>query len=347
MKLSTRVLSITLALSISFTLLVLGLILQYVSTVSVATQYSEEIQPAREVIEHLLTTIYSDFLLVEEYLLVTDYIALTDYDGRLQHSQEQCEQLTEEVDDLITLEAITDEKAVESYETAIVVYGSWQRSRDRLLSLHKEQVVTKTAASSTIQSEKERFISLMQNATSHFSNSLEQITRQDKELQERLAQKTKLTQMLLIIILLVFIVMSFFASYLLTKKITKPLDEMSRTSISFTKGNYSARVAESSKVAELSALQKQINRVYELVDSTFKTKDEKQRASTKLLPAQYKEILDFIKDSNLKGVTITIKDVKKKFSLTHPTAISRLRYLEQNQYIGMKKEGRNKYIYEL
>lgn len=333
--------------SIVFITIILTALFQYSNNVATAAKYTQETQPARVAIEHLLTTIYDDFLLVEEYLLITEYSSLSQYDDRLSHSQEQCEALTDEVDDLITLEKLTNQDAITSYKTALLIYSSWERSRDSLLKLHKESLATNKVSADEFAKEKERFIHLMQNATTLFTASLEELNTQNVQLQKDLETKTKTVKTLLILLFITTLLISIVGSYLLIKLVAKPLDEMSKASSDFTKGNYKTRIKESSKLTELLSLQKQLNRVYSLIDSTFKTKEQKQKASQHLLPSKYKDILDFIHDMSQQGRVPTIKDIKKNLSLTHPTAISRLKYLQQNGYIEIKKHGRNKCIFEI
>lgn len=57
-----------------------------------------------------------------------------------------------------------------------------------------------------------------------------------------------------------------------------------------------------------------------------------------------KEILIYIENKNQQNKQPTIKEIKKKFNLTHPTILSKLKNLEKNELIYFKKNGREKYI---
>lgn len=75
----------------------------------------------------------------------------------------------------------------------------------------------------------------------------------------------------------------------------------------------------------------------------FYNKNETPRNDI-FLDNQSREILEFIKNKVENNFHPTIKDIKKEFKLTHPTILSKLKKLEDNNLIEFKKDGRNKNI---
>ncbi|MCK5630436.1 MAG: hypothetical protein KAI26_07495 [Nanoarchaeota archaeon] len=64
----------------------------------------------------------------------------------------------------------------------------------------------------------------------------------------------------------------------------------------------------------------------------------------KLIPEELRRILEIIKESEVKGVIINLKSIRKVLEITKPTLKKRIDQLVYLNYISFEKKGNNKYI---
>jgi DNA-binding MarR family transcriptional regulator len=63
-----------------------------------------------------------------------------------------------------------------------------------------------------------------------------------------------------------------------------------------------------------------------------------------LIPEELRKILEIVKESEIKGVIINLRSIRKIIKITKPTLKKRIDQLVYLNYISFEKQGNNKYI---
>ena len=88
-----------------------------------------------------------------------------------------------------------------------------------------------------------------------------------------------------------------------------------------------------------------INNIFSTVDKIAKEPNSRKTIDEGLLGEDYRKILEYLKGREERKLLSTMKDIKKHLNVTHPTIVAKLRYLEEKEFIEIKKKGRDKNIY--
>jgi nitrogen fixation/metabolism regulation signal transduction histidine kinase len=346
MKLKTRALFSTFVISLVFTVLVAVLLMLHVTATTQSFAVSSQTVPAVYSMQHLLVTTYEDHLLVEEYLELDSYDRALEYDVVLATSQRVCEEISFTIDQQLFGSPLANEEIVNKYRTGQLTFSSLQSARTALLSEHKRELATQVYDIERKEELEEKYRTLVTIATEYFQESINDLGRISIEKQSEVVRQNNLITVLLLGVLLLFIFVSFGAGALLTSRITRPIDNLSQGVEKFSSGSYSFRFKQKYKLVEMEGLRQQVNAMFSVIeDVVSEGKEKKDAVEQQLLASQYASILEYIEHQQEFGVVLTIKDIKKEFSLTHPTAISRLKYLEEKGFVELRKEGRQKCIF--
>ena len=347
MKISTRIRLGTVLTSSIFVFLTIIIIFLNAQTAFSTQQLQVDTQPTLDSFEHLLLTVHEDNILLDEFLLTQDYVKAVSFRTPFDHNSELCSNLSRVVEENIILSKITEPRIINSFNEGMNNFEQLEQIRDEIIELHLEELATNNIKAI----EKRALYSTYQKASSaantEFLQSIDIINSNNNRLYRNVITNMQYMHYTLGLLLFVLLVTNIINSQFMIKMFATPIENMSQTFKLFSMGKYDKRIATTSSIEEIKILEKQSNTMLDVISEELKDATKRDKVQEKLLSSQYADVLTLIKQRKEEGKTTTMKDVKKAFHLTYPTVQNRVTYLEDNGYITIEKEGRDKHLYLL
>jgi len=294
-------------------------------------------EPNLNAMNRLLIDVQQDNALLLEYLDTHDLSEANKYNQEMQSGQ--CEGLTLEQAEL---NGVTTEACAE----AAVLFSDVQKIRNKILEVHKKDII-----SNSLSIDKtlllQDYTKALNSATKRISDSIIAINAKNADLRNTLLLQLRIYFASIALLIISFVIVLAKKIRKVGSEIISPLDQTISATKEFVSGNYAVELFPSGSLPEMNELQNTINNVFRVIEKHVKDPAERKKIETTLLKREYLEILDLIKNSSIAGKKISIKDVKANLHITHPTAISRIRYLQQIGILGIEKEGREKFLHML
>ncbi|MFT4313302.1 MAG: MarR family transcriptional regulator [Candidatus Woesearchaeota archaeon] len=317
-----------------------------VSNVNAVESLFLDSQRSLDSFETLLELINTDGLLIE------DFLAIDDYQTALLFSQDFSQQtfigqnMSVRINQEIQAERLRNEQIILQYSVIVDFLSDLTLARDELVQIHLEELRTNrdlTIQKISVYSQYQQISSMI---SSNILDSIRQLNAKNQDLQETLLSQSRQLYLWIGFLLIAFFLVSVFSVQKLIQLIAKPIDDMASALKKFTNSEYTARVKETSSIKEIRELQEEMNAVFSVINEEISQNVEKKvNVDQKLLPAQLKEIVEYIQKQNCEQKITTMKDIKKQFYLTYPTVQNRIQQLEERGLLVVRKEGRDKQLF--
>ena len=324
------------------TMVVSGLFLQLNSGLN---SLIGEAEPTLDTINHMLFDLYEDNVLLFDYLSIKDYDTALSYDSRIEKSSVLCRQVENDFENLVVSGIILDEQIIREGMEASRLHNEVENIRKEIFLLHKKELATGQVLSSEKEILVEKHKELFGIAVNIFTGSIESINERNKVLRQKVLFGFKIYFIFMILAIILFFIVMVYKARKISDTIVEPIDEIIRKTEEFVEGDYDVRLKLSKEILEMSDLQKNINNIFRVIEGTVSgdLKDKRIVEST-LLREKYIDMINFLKQNNLMKKRTTISDLRKGLNVTHPTILSRLKFMEEKGYIEIKKAGREKFI---
>ena len=300
-------------------------------------------EPALDALNHMLVNVYEDHILIMEYLQTTSYAESLAISQALAQADLKCEAFEQNMRNLIETKKITDEVLIEDYQNAFSLHEQVEAFRDQLISLHEKEITTKTYTSSQKREILGQYTDLFDESTLEFQSKIEALQTRNTAVKRKLLAQSRLFVVVILLLLLACVLTIVRKVRQISKRIIEPVDQTIDATKQFIAGEYDFQIKPNTNITEISDLQDNINAVFKAVNTVAKS-DETQKKSIQknLLKKEYVAILDFLAKMETEHKKVTMRDVKQQFNITHPTALSRIKYLEEHNHVRVQKEGRDK-----
>jgi hypothetical protein len=300
--------------------------------------YIETFEPLENALEHKRVDIYSDAILVYRYYGTDTIEDLLKIEEEILISDNTCTKIDATLATYYN-QKILDDKLYNSYSSSIVSHQKAEDIKDELLKLHRISLDNNQTNVNQ---------SLFQEYENHIIIALNDIEKEllSIEIQKEKAQMTlRKTEVITItIISLGTILFIFFTTrhiLFVRKNIVNPLDNISKQTNTIIENK---EYIKNSK-ENINELQEKIESIVSFVEKeTTQNPQKKKEFREHILKTEYHEIITFLKSRETQSRATTMKDIKVNLRMTHPTLMSRLKYLEDHSYIEITKHGRDKII---
>lgn len=303
-----------------------------------------ESDPTLKVIEHLLLDIFKDNTFLIGYLGTETYEETLDYDKEMHNSDKRCLNLRRGIEDLIISGRLSDKNLINYYREAKEIHDNVSMKRNELIALHKEVLATGKNLSRERQVLLKEHKTELNKASIILSDFIDQINYESRKNQLNLVSKIKTYSILILGLILIFLIVILYRIVKFSNSIVAPLEEIINNTKRFVKGDYSVRVGSNPNLLEIRDLQKNINNVFRAVEENISEGKSKKKENKILLKKEYHEIIEYLKQDIEAKKQTTISDMKKHLNVTHPTILSRIKFLEMKGYLKIVKVGREKFL---
>lgn len=310
--------------------------------------YINEFEPLELALDDKRSDLYTDSVLLYRFVYAQNTSELIKIEGEIISSDHKCLIVNAKIQ-AINENGLLRDELYESYKQTLVEHQRAEEIKDELIALHKENLILN---SSMMSGGEYVYFDKLSEYQNHFQKALNNIENElmNIELQkEELRLEVVVVEWVVVILSLIFLVLTiitFLQSFeKLNKNIVEPFEEIDKNLKEFVEGDFKSQLKLDTNKEEILELQKRINTLFSYVDGvTTNDPNLKKDFKEQFLKSEYVEIIEYLKSRKNHSLATTMKDLKLHLRITHPTLISRLKYLEDNFYISIEKEGRDKLI---
>ena len=302
-------------------------------------------EPTAEIIEHMIIDTYEDNNMLFEYLSTQTFADALALDPEVQAASQLCNDIEHEAESLMMSKAITSKFIIRAVDETFDLSQRVDATRDELLNLHKKELETRQDFSAQKQVFLQEHTRATNEAVTRFKELAQEVRVRDAQLKEELEDNFRMFVIVIAIGTFGFIGFLIFRIKRTAITVAKPIDSIIDAANDFVQGNYDAQATPVTKISEIEKLGRNTNKVFGVI-KRIASEDprEKRKINAELLRQEYIDILELVQQHNLAKKRTNIVDIKKALHITHPTALSRLRWLQDEGYIDIKKEGRDKFV---